>query len=495
MIEEIADRGAHIGLDDYAAVAHLASAVAELKAEAAQLVPKLAGRTVWMLNSTAKGGGVAEMLPRVVSLLEELGVSTRWIVMGTDRPGFFDLTKRIHNLIHGSGDPVLNAADRALYDAVSADIAAELRPLLHQDDVLVVHDPQPAGAGARLAADVGVATVWRCHIGLDEDLPQTRVAWGFLEPYLRSYDYAVFTASEYIPSYLSRNVALIPPGIDPLGEKNRELSAHELTGVLVNSSLLSQYAPVVTPAFARPAERLQADGTFAPASEPEEIGVPFRPVVCQISRWDKLKGYRPLLDGFVLLKRRHDPAWSALHARRVDIMRLVLAGPEPSAVQDDPEAKLVLDELCRVYAGLDAAMQRDVAIISLPMASRKENALMVNALQRCSTVVVQNSIREGFGLTAAEAMWKRSPMLTSSACGLRQQVRHGIDGCVVDDPSDPAQVADGLQALLVDRTLRARYARSAQRRVHDEFLVFTQVRRWLRVLAGLVAPASRPSSV
>ncbi len=257
MIEEIHEK-AHIGLDDYASVVHLAGAVAELRAEAAQLVPKLKGRTVWMLNSTAQGGGVAEMLPRVISLLEELGVRTRWLVMGTERPGFFDLTKRIHNLIHGSGDPVLTPADRALYSAVSDDIARELAPRLHSDDVLVAHDPQPAGAGARVAASVGVNTVWRCHIGLDEDLPQTRAAWDFLEPYLGVYDQTVFTATEYIPHYLTRHVALIPPGIDPLSEKNRELSAHELTGVLVNSRLLAEYAPVVTPAFARPAERLQA---------------------------------------------------------------------------------------------------------------------------------------------------------------------------------------------------------------------------------------------
>lgn len=491
MIEEIAIR-ATIGLDEYASVVHLASAVAELRAEAAQLVPKLQGRTVWMLNSTARGGGVAEMLPRMISTLRELGVDARWVVMGTERAGFFDLTKRLHNLIHASGEPHLGAEDRALYDAVSDEVAAELAPRLHPDDLVVVHDPQPAGVGARLAAATGVSTVWRSHIGLDEDLPQTRAAWGFLEPYLRTYDRAVFSASEYIPRYLSRSVAIIPPGIDPLGSKNRELSEHELTGVLVNSGLLAEYAPVVRPAFAHSAERLQPDGSFAPATQPDELGLQFRPVVCQISRWDKLKGFKPLLDAFVALKRRNDPAWSPLHARRIALTRLVLAGPEPAAVQDDPEAQTVLDELCRTYASLDESLKRDVALLSLPMASLKENALMVNALQRCSTVVVQNSIREGFGLTATEAMWKRSPVLASSACGLRQQVRHGIDGLVVDDPTDPQQVAEGLQTLLVDPDLRQRYARSAQRRVHDEFLVFTQLRRWLRVLAQLVAPPSRP---
>ena len=131
-------------------MAQLSRSVAELRAQASALAPQLAGRTVWMVNSTARGGGVAEMMPREVSMLRELGVDTRWAVIDPGEPEFFPLTKRLHNLIHGSGDPHLSAADRTLYDRTSAQLAAELLPQLADGDVLVVHDPQPLGAGARV---------------------------------------------------------------------------------------------------------------------------------------------------------------------------------------------------------------------------------------------------------------------------------------------------------------------------------------------------------
>src|SRR5262249_10037051 len=155
-----------IPLADYAAVAHLSGSVAELRAHASALAPQLAGRTVWMVNSTARGGGVAEMMPREVSMLRELGVDTRWAAVDPPEPEFFSLTKRLHNLIHGSGDPVLSAADRMLYDRVSDRLADGLMPLLTAGDILVVHDPQPLGAGARARSSRRIAAVWRSHIGL-----------------------------------------------------------------------------------------------------------------------------------------------------------------------------------------------------------------------------------------------------------------------------------------------------------------------------------------
>ncbi len=499
MIEEV-DIGAKLTLDDYASYAHLANTVAELRSEAGLLAPKLDGRTVWMINSTARGGGVAEMLPHDVSLMNQVGVQTRWLVIGTKRQEFFAFTKKLHNLIHGSGEPEITADERALYETVSRELADELKGWLAPDDILVVHDPQPAGMGAKIAEELGVMCIWRCHIGLDADLPQTRAAWEFLKPYLEQYDQSVWTATEYIPHYLSSNVSVIHPAIDPLSHKNRELSAHKLIGVLCNSSLLREYGPVLTPAFKTPVERLKPDGSFAPATEVDELGIPFRPIVTQISRWDRLKGWKPLLDAFVMLKRNKE---QFLHdgeraRHRLGIVRLVLAGPEPAAVQDDPEAKEVLEELCAAYTVLPPELQQDIALLSLPMASLKVNALMVNALQRCSTVVVQNSLREGFGLTVTEAMWKRTAVLGSSACGLRQQIRNGIDGHLVEDPEDAQEVADALSRLLVDPLRRDLMARRAQRRVHDEFLIFKQVMRWLRLLASVVEPrrsSSRPASI
>jgi trehalose synthase len=484
-------------LDDYAAIAHFAGPVQALRAEAAMLVPPLRERTVWMVNSTAQGGGVAEMLPQMITLLNEVGLTTRWAVIGSNRPAFFALTKRVHNLIHGDGEPTLSDGDRQLFEAVNRQNVEALKPHLGPDDIVVVHDPQPLALGAILKAELGVRTVWRCHIGHDERLPATHAAWRFLKPYAETYDRAIFSAPEYIPDYLAGRATIIHPALDPYSHKNRELSPHKLVGILCNAGLKCERYPVLTPPFSDQAQRLQPDGTFGTAVEPEEIGLLYRPIVTQVSRWDRLKGLRPLLEGFVKLKgwtRDASRDWSPRRRRRVEIGRLVLAGPDPASIQDDPEGQEVLESLSAIYLGLPPEIQRDVALLTLPMQSRKQNALMVNALQRCSTIIVQNSIREGFGLTATEAMWKCVPVLGTRASGLRQQIRSGIDGILTQDASDPDEVARRLDEALCDLSNRDLMARSAQRRVHDHFLIFTQLCEWLRVLsAAATSPRKAPA--
>jgi trehalose synthase len=481
---EIIDVQEPMGLDDYAELVHLSEAVRLLRQEASSLVSRLRGRRLWMVNSTARGGGVAEMMPKVVSLLNELGLPTQWAVMGTRQPGFFDLTKRIHNLLHGKGDPGLDDEDRRLYAAVSSENAADLKQYLRPEDVVVIHDPQPLGMGALLKDELGLPFFFRCHIGVDEDVPQTRAAWGFLRPYAERCDYAVFSVPEYIPAFLAGKAGLIMPGIDPLSFKNRELSAHKLAGVLKQAGLARSRHPVVPEALAEQVTRLRPDGTFGLMDEETEIGIPFRPIVMQISRWDRLKGYEPLLEAFVLMKRNiADRSISERHRRRLNNVRLVLAGPDPAAVADDPEAQSVLSALIDRYRRLPHWIQSDVALLSLPMGSREDNALMVNALQRCSSVVVQNSLREGFGLTVTEAMWKQCGVLGSRACGIRRQIRDGLDGRLVEDCEDPEHIATLLDEMLEDLPGRARLGRCAQRRAHDEFLIFSQLRTWLETLA------------
>ena len=487
MIETVPVAGPPL-LEDYEGYAHLAPAVRDLRDEAAMLVPRIGGRKVWMVNSTARGGGVAEMLPGLVSGLRQVGVEAEWLVAATDRQEFFALTKRLHNLIHGTGDPRLGEDDAAVYRAVSEALAEELAEHIGPEDLVVVHDPQPMGAGALLRERLPVRTLWRCHIGLDRRTEGTRAAWDFLAPYAAAYEHAVFSAPEYIPDVFAGRATLIRPAIDPLAHKNRELSPTKLQGILCNAALARQHAPVLTPAFERPARRLAPDGRWLPATEADELGILFRPVVAQISRWDRLKGFAPLLQAFVLLKRRSDPGEDPRHRRRRELLRLILAGPEPEAVADDPEGREVLESLRQAWFALPPELQREVALISLPMSSRRENALMVNALQRCSSVVVQNSLEEGFGLTVAESMWKRTVVLGSHACGIRQQIHHGIDGHLVHDPEDPEGLADALDGLLADAQLRDRLAAAAQRRVYSEFLVFAQIRAWLRLMAQTVSP-------
>jgi trehalose synthase len=254
-------------------------------------------------------------------------------------------------------------------------------------------------------------------------------------------------------------------------------------GILCNSGLAVDYSPVLTPPYENPAKRLLPDGTWTPPSERGDIGLLSRPIVAQISRWDRLKGFAPLLDAFVILKRRHRAGMPDLHRRRLEILRLVLAGPDPDSIADDPEGLEVLEELRQKYVELDPKIQWDVVLLALPMHSRKENALMVNAIQRCASFVVQNSLQEGFGLTATEAMWKRTPVVGSHACGLRQQIRDGLDGRLVADPTDPEAIAEVLDEMLRDRATRERMGRNSQRRVYQNFLIFAQLRRWLRTLA------------
>jgi len=483
-----------ISLDDYASFAHLTHAVQELRAEAAMLAPRLKGSSVLMVNSTAQGGGVAEMLPMQVLLLRELGVDANWAVISSDKPEFFRLTKRLHNLIHGEGNPQLGPADKALFDEVSRQNANQLRAHLKPNDILIVHDPQPLGAGALLKQELGLRAIWRCHIGLDEHNAATRAAWGFLKPYAVMFDHAVFSAPEYIPDYLAGRATIIHPALDPLSHKNRELHPHKLAGILCNSGLTKPDAPVLTSPFPAYAQRLQPDGTFGPANQPDEIGLLYRPVVTEISRWDKLKGFRPLMEGFLHSKQCPSVSQNnshGRHRRRRQIVRLVLAGPDPGSIQDDPEAKEVLQDLCSFFHSLPPDCQRDVILLTLPMESRKHNALMVNALQRCSTVVVQNSLREGFGLTATEAMWKAVPVMGTSACGLRQQIRDGVDGRLVNNPENPEEIATVLNEMLQRPQVLERWGRNAQLRVHNEFLIFTQLSRWLRLLA--TAALRRPA--
>ena len=492
---DIIDLDEHVSLDDYAEYVQLRPSVEALREEAQWLTEPLEGRTLWMVNSTAEGGGVAEMMPKLVSLLRELGLDTKWAVIQPEAQRFFDLTKHIHNLLHDSGPSHLAGGDRDLYRAVSEKAADALEPHLAPDDLLAVHDPQPLGMGAILKERLGLPTLWRCHIGLDHDTSDTRAGWDFLKPWAEQYDRTVFSVQNYVPNFLSKKAEVIPPAIDPLSHKNRHLSAHKLSGVLCNSGLCCTEEPVLTPDFPQAAQRLQTDGTLGAATEPSDLGLLFRPIVTQVSRWDRLKGFVPLLHGFARMKERHYANGATngafvqagekhpeRHQRRLDLVRLVLAGPDPNSIQDDPEGQAAFEQVCQQWAELPSEIRKDVAVLALPMNSRKHNALMVNALQRCSTVVAQNSLQEGFGLTATEAMWKGCPVMGTHAVGLRTQIRDGIDGRLVENAEDADEVAETLDAMLNQGRERQAWGRNARRRVADHYLVFSQAERWLEAL-------------
>jgi trehalose synthase len=262
-----------------------------------------------------------------------------------------------------------------------------------------------------------------------------------------------------------------------------------MVGILTNSGILPTDHPMLTPPFSDKVKRLRSDGSFVPPAETGDFGLLSRPTVTQISRWDRLKGFLPLMEGFSHLKKHIDQNHngSARHKRRLELVRLILAGPDPAFVKDDPEGQEVLEELKQYYCSLPSGIRQDIAILLLPMSSRKENELIVNALQRSSSIIVQNSLREGFGLTATEAMWKLVPFMGSMACGLRQQVRNRVDGLLIANPEDKIGIAEGLNQILAEVKRRQVWAYNARKRVLDHFLVFNQLGRWLNVFADCVA--------
>lgn len=485
----IVDVDTERSLDDFARHAPLKGPVRDLRAMAQNYADRFEDRTVWMVNSTAQGGGVAEMLPKVVSILREVGVSAEWAVIVSEEDRFFQVTKHIHNLLHGTGDPHLSDEDRALYRSVSQKMADRLARRVEPGDPVVVHDPQPLGTGALLKNKMEVPALWRCHVGVDETNAATETAWDFLHPWAEPYDETVFSLRDYVPDFLEDRADLIQPALNPLSPKNRTLSVSELTEILRRAELASSQHPTVDGNFASPAQRLQRDGSFAPATRPDDLGLMDRPIVTQISRWDRLKGFAPLLQGFARMKESSFLDRNAVSERdryRLSLSRLVLAGPDPDSVSDDPEGQKVFNEICRLWHDLPPEIQRDVAVITLPMTSRRINSLMVNALQRCSTIVAQNSLQEGFGLTVTEAMWKRRPVMGTHAAGLREQVKDGVHGRRTPSAEDPEAIAHTIHEMLNAEEERKTWARNARRRVSERYLVFTQVRRWLEVLARTV---------
>ncbi len=476
-------------LSDYADHAYLTAMVNDLRSQASALAWKLRGRSVWMVNSTANGGGVAEMLPKLISILRELGVRTEWAVVSPQEKDFFPLTKRIHNLIHDFGRPGFNSEDAVLYDKISQDMARGLSRLVAPHDILVIHDPQPLGAGAWLKRQIGMKAIWRCHIGLDKCTPASESAWNFLKAYADVYDRAVFSAQDYVPPFLAGKTSIISPAIDPLSPKNKDLTGQELIDILRRAGLVQNgHHPTAAPPWKRQAMRLQPGGAFTKAASGVDLGLMFRPIIAQISRWDRLKGWEYLLEGFLKLKRtyRVNGGRMSPRHRRMNALQLLLVGPDPAAVQDDPEGTGVLQDLCSAYQNLSTEEQQSVVLLTLPMASREQNHLMVNAIQRCASVVVQNSVQEGFGLTATEAMWKKAPVLGTSACGLRQQIRPGIDGRLTSNPTDSDEISANLDEMLSRPVNLKRWGLSAQRHVYERFLVFSQVEKWLRCLSEAI---------
>jgi trehalose synthase len=408
-------------------------------------------RRIWHVNSTAQGGGVAEMLRALLPYVRGAGVDTRWAVLVPEGEGFFTVTKRIHNRLHGhkGDDGSLGDAARSAYEGALAGGAAELRRLVEPGDVIYLHDPQTAGLVPALR-QTGAAVIWRCHIGVDHPNELAREAWGFLRPYVEPASAYVFSRREYLWEGLDETKAwFMPPVIDPFSPKNEDLDPGRQREVL---------AAVEAKATILQEEPLPADAA----------------VVAQISRWDRLKDPQGLLEVF----ERHldDPS-----------LHLLLVGPDSAGVSDDPEGAALYGEVAEHWRGMERGLRRRSRLISLPMEDLRENATMVNALQRRADLIVQKSLAEGFGLTVAEAMWKARPLVASRVGGIRDQVVDGETGTLIDDPADLAGFAEAIAAILGDGDRAAEMGRAGRERIRDNYLAVDRLREYVALVGGLVA--------
>jgi trehalose synthase len=439
----------------------------------------LEGRIVWNVNSTARGGGVVELLRPLVGYARGAGIDARWVVIeGT--PDFFAVTKRIHNRLHGSpgdGAPLDDEA-RSVYEGV---LAANLRAFpghVRPGDVVILHDPQPAGLAAAMK-DAGAVVIWRCHVGVDDPNDLVRQTWAFLLPYVRPADVYVFSRESFVWDGLERSqVALIPPTIDAFSPKNVDMDPETVMATLAISGLVPGPAEPGSVTFERP------DGTRGRVERRARIieDGPLRPdvpAVVQVSRWDALKDPIGVVRGFA----EHVPADTGAH--------LVYAAPDVEAVADDPEGLLTLHETIGVREALPEEARSRVHLASLQMEDLDENALTVNALQRHAAVILQKSLAEGFGLTVAEAMWKARPVIASRVGGIQEQIVNGESGVLLDDPRDLAAFGAAITALLEDTPHAERMGRNARERVRDRFLNARSLLDYLDVIKQILHPEDR----
>ena len=420
----------------------------------------LAGGSVLNINSTGAGGGVAEMLQTLLSYARGAGIDARWLVIEGD-PEFFAITKRIHNGLYGSpgdgGD--LGPAEHRHYERVLRANADELRAVMRPGDVVVVHDPQPAGlVAAAKRADTRV--VWRCHVGLDSPNEWSERAWEFLRPYLAEAEAIVASRAAFAPPWAdSEQVHVIHPSIDPFSAKNEPISLRNARLTLSYVGLLDGTieTPPAVPFTRRDGSpgRIDRRVDIVQAGPPPHVDVP---LVVQISRWDRMKDMGGVMKGFV---EWVDPSLGA---------HLLLCGPAVTGVADDPEAAEVLDECLGQWRELPHAARSRVHLACIPMADPDENAAIVNAIQRHASVVVQKSLAEGFGLTVAEAMWKRQPIVASAVGGIVDQIEDGVHGLLVDDPTDLRAFGAVVESLVRDRPAATHLAENAHLRVVEEFL-------------------------
>jgi trehalose synthase len=382
-----------------------------------QLARLLENQRVVHINSTREGGGVAEILAKLVPLMLELGIDTSWEVITGDE-AFFQCTKNFHNALQGNKIDIPEVLLKA-YEETNQRTATELASVLEEADIVFIHDPQPAPLLSFSLRRKG-KWIWRCHIDLSRP---HRPAWKYLRNFVADYDASIFSLSDFAQG-LPHPQYLIPPSIDPLSEKNVELEEAEIQGVYHLFGL-----------------------------------DPDRPLIVQVSRFDRFKDPIGVVQAFRLAKKY------------VPDLQLVLAG---GGARDDPEGELVRREVEAFSEGVP-----DVHILELPSDAHRT----INALQRAADVVLQKSIREGFGLTVTEAMWKGKPVIGGNTGGIRLQVINNHTGFLVNSPEGAAL---RVRYLLERPDKLQEMGQKAAGFVIENFLLTRQLREYLTAMVALI---------
>lgn len=394
----------------------------EIIYELSQMSKVLKGIKILHVNSTKTGGGVAEILMTMTHLMSSFGLETSWeVIQGS--PDFFECTKHFHNAIQGLKHANLTPQHFKAYEKTNLENAERLRPQLEKADIVFVHDPQPAALIQHFPNRKN-KWIWRCHI--DASKPN-RVVWKFLSNFVKHYDASIFSLADFVQP-LPQPIYLIPPSIDPISDKNTNLSQDEIDAVF---------------------SRFHLD--------------PQRPIITQISRFDYFKDPLGVIQAYRLAKKFQRG------------LQLVLAG---GGAPDDPEAEFILNQ---VKAG--AQDDPDIHVLFLPAESHRT----INALQRASTIVIQKSIKEGFGLTVTEALWKNKPVIGGNCGGIRLQVINYHTGYLVDTPEG---AAERIRFLLQAPHIVQEMGEKGHRFVQENFLITRHLRDYFTLIISLLHPSA-----
>jgi trehalose synthase len=382
-----------------------------------QLAALLKGKRVIHVNSTQEGGGVAEILEKLVPLMQQLGIDTAWEVISGNED-FFLCTKSMHNALQGNAIDIPEALLK-VYEETNAHNAERLREKLEEADIVFIHDPQPAPL-FQLCPNRTGKWIWRCHIDIRHP---HRPVWKYLRQFIQDYNASIFSLADFAQP-LPHEIFVVPPSIDPLSEKNMDLGDNEVAAVY------------------------------------EEFGLDLeRPIILQVSRFDRFKDPLGVIHAFTLAKKF------------IPDLQLVLAG---GGASDDPEGEAVLGEV-RVAA----ADHSDIHVLALPPDADRT----INAFQRGADIVLQKSIREGFGLTVTEAMWKGKPVIGGDTGGIRLQVINHYTGFLVNTPEGAAL---RIRYLLSHSDRMRAMGDTAREFVRENFLITRQLRDYLALMVALV---------